>query len=336
MDFDELYDEDEEIIKSQQEESTSNNFTDVTNSSNNNDDSIIDYLLKTKGIDDSSKIIFEDDNGQISERDWNSLNAEEKINILNTQIPQQDDLSNEEIDFINQLRQQNLTPSQFIQQLQSQSQTIVEPQYQVDDLSDDEIFILDLESRVGELTDEQAAQALANSKQDEDLFKKQVAGIRKEYKDREDFIAQQQQSEIEEEQQNAYNQFQESIIDSISNFNSIGNLDLNFEDSDRNELADFMLSRDETGNNYLWQALQDPDTLTKAAWFILNGEDAINNISDYFINQIKLVSENQYKKGFEEGKNGTTPSRPNVVFNTKTSNSHHIYKTADELFDDED
>ena len=42
------------------------------------------------------------------------------------------------------------------------------------------------------------------------------------------------------------------LVKSISNFNSIGNLDLNFDDSDKNELAEFMLSRDESGNNYLW------------------------------------------------------------------------------------
>jgi hypothetical protein len=59
---------------------------------------------------------------------------------------------------------------------------------------------------------------------------------------------------------------------------------LNFSDSDKDELAQFMLSRDESGNNYLWQALQDPETLVKAAWFILNGDEVFNNISDYFVN----------------------------------------------------
>jgi len=44
-----------------------------------------------------------------------------------------------------------------------------------------------LESRVGELTDEMAAQALSNAKQNEELFNKQVEGIRKEYKEREDY-----------------------------------------------------------------------------------------------------------------------------------------------------
>jgi hypothetical protein len=46
---------------------------------------------------------------------------------------------------------------------------------------------LDLESRVGEISDDLAAQALTNAKQNEELFKKQVDGIRKEYKEREDY-----------------------------------------------------------------------------------------------------------------------------------------------------
>jgi len=58
--------------------------------------------------------------------------------------------------------------------------------------------------------------------------------------------------------------------------------------------------------------------LVKAAWFILNGDEAFNNVSEYFIKQMKLVSENQYKKGLEEGKKGTAqPPRSQVVFNTK-------------------
>lgn len=304
---------------------------------NKQEDNFVEDFLKSKGIDDSSKIMFEGDNGELIERSWDSLSNEEKFNILNTDTnlaSEQDQLSEEELDFINELRANNLTPSQYLSQFTQQNPQ--EPQYQVDDLSDDEIFLLDLESRVGELTDEQAAQALANSKQDEDLFKKQVIGIRNEYKERENYQMQQQQAELEAQQQEAYNQFQDLVINSISNFNSIGNLDLNFDDSDKNELAEFMLSRDESGNNYLWQALQDPDTLTKAAWFILNGDDALNNIAEYFTNQIKLVSEHQYNKGFQEGKQGITPSRPTVVINNTKSNNQHRNYTSIEDLDDED
>ena len=301
------------------------------------DDFLSDYL-KGKGIDDMSKIKFEDDNGNIEEKSWDSLTKEEKLNILNTPITQENidnnnELSYEEVQLLNQIRQSNMTPSEYIKQLSGEP-TVQEPVYRIDDLSDDELFLLDLESRVGEISDETAAEALNSAKQNEELFNKQVAGIRKEYKEREDYQLQQEQAEIEQQQQEAYNQFQDSIIEQINNFNSIGNLDLNFEDSDKDELAQFMLSRDEQGNNYLWQALQDPETLVKASWFILNGEEAFNNISDYFINQIKLVSENQYKKGFEEGRNGKEPSRPQVVIDNTKKQQRRSYSSINDLDDD--
>lgn len=286
----------------------------------NEDDDFVADFLKTRGIDDITKIKFEDENNQIVERDWNSLTKEEKINILNTPLdsPEEhqqlsDQLDDEEIQLLQTIRNSNLTPSQYIELLKGQAEP-QEPQYKIDDLSDDELFLLDLESRVGELSDELAAQALNNAKQNEELFKKQVEGIRKEYKEREDFKTQQEQAEIEQQQQEAYNAYQENVVNAIDSFNSIGNLDLNFEDSDKEELAEFMLSQDQSGNNYLYRALQEPENLVKAAWFILNGEDAFNSISDYFTNQIKLVSESQYKKGFEEGRNNTQPSRPTLVF----------------------
>ena len=304
---------------------------------NPEDDDFMSDFLKTKGIEDINKIKFEDDNGNIEEKSWDSLSKEEKFNILNTPITQQeikpsDNFTDEEIQLLNTIRQSNLTPSQYIEKLAGVEPQ--EPQYRIDDLSDDELFLLDLESRVGELTDEVAAQALATAKQNEELFSKQVAGIRKEYKEREDYESEQKKFELEQEQQEAYNQFQDSIIGSINNFDSIGNLNLNFEDSDREELAEFMLSRDEAGNNYLWQALQDPDTLVKAAWFILNGDEAFNYVSDYFINQIKLVSENQYKKGLEDGKNNKT-TEPLVVIQQQKSNHHPTYSSINDLDDDD-
>ena len=294
-------------------------------------------FLKTRGIDDLNKINFQDDEGNITERSWNDLTNEEKINMpLETeQGDNQNDLTEEEINLLSQIRQSNMTPSEFLQSIAGE-QVEVTPQYKIDELSDDEVYLLDLESRVGELTDEEAAQALSNAKQNEDFFKKQIEGIRKEYKEREDFKTQQEEAEKEQEQQQAFENYQAQVVDAINGFTSIGNFDLNFEDADKEELADFMLSRDQAGKNYLFEALQDPETLTKAAWFILNGEEAFNTISDYFAQQIKLVSENQYKKGLEDGKKGVQ-TRPTVVIDNskKNNNQHRQYKSIFD-FDDDD
>lgn len=342
--IDDLYDDDDLTVPPTQNE-PDNNEPPAQQYSNNDDedDSFMLDFLKSKGIDDPDKIKFENDNGEIEERSWNDLNREEQINILNTPLPTQqtinyidesNSLSEDEINLINSIRQSNMNPNEYLQQIAG-TNVQQEPQYKIDDLSDDELYILDLESRVGELTDDEAALALSNAKQNEEFYKKQVEGIRKEYKEREDFKSAQEQAEIEQQQQEAFDQYQQSIINAIDSFNSIGNLDLNMEDVDKNDLAEFMLAQDETGSNYLYRALQDPDTLVKAAWFILNGDDAFDNISDYFTNQIKLISENQYKKGYLDGQKGNEPSRPGVVIKKQKSNPQQrklnsIYDLYDE------
>ena len=298
-------------------------------------------FLKTRGIDDLNNINFEGDNGEIVQRSWNDLSNEEKINILNMPLEEQHEdnngLTDEEIALLSQIRQSNLSPSEYLQQIAGE-QVEVTPQYKIDDLSDDEVFLLDLESRVGELSDEEAAEALNTVKSNEDFFKKQVEGIRKEYKEREDLKTQQEEAQREQEQQEAFENYQAQVVDAINGFTSIGNFDLNFEDADKEELAEFMLSRDQAGKNYLFEALQDPETLTRAAWFILNGEEAFNNISDYFAQQIKLVSENQYKKGLEEGKKGVQ-TRPTVVIDNQNKNNknhqYRNYKSINDLDDDD-
>ncbi len=330
-------DDDDVLEQNKTEEINQPTYQNYYNNDSNEQDDFVSDFLKSRGIDDPTKIKFEGDDNQIVERNWKDLSKEEKINILNTPLDFQEDitdqLTDEEITLLNQIRQSNMTPQQYLQEIAG-GEIVQEPQYSIDELSDDEVYLLDLESRVGELTDEQAVQALNIAKQqDEELYKKQVEGIRKEYKEREDFKSQQEQAELEQQQQAVFNDYQNKIVDAIDNFTSIGNLDLNFDDSDKETLAEFMLSTDETGKNYLYQALQDPETLTRAAWFILNGEEALDGITDYFTKQIKLISENQYKKGLEDGKKGVN-SRPTVVINKPTT-SRRQYNSIEDLDDEE-
>jgi len=108
------------------------------------------------------------------------------------------DLTEEEINLLSQIRQSNLSPQEYLQQIAGEHVEVT-PQYKIDDLSDDEVYLLDLESRVGELTDEEAAEALSTAKSNEDFFKKQIEGIRKEYKEREDLQTQQEEALREQE-----------------------------------------------------------------------------------------------------------------------------------------
>ena len=157
-----------------------------------NDDDFTLQVLNLKGISDPSKIKFEDESGAIIERDWNDLSDNERLMILaGTEDPERD-LEEEEILFINQLRENNLTPQQYIQAIQQQAaqqaleeyQQGLQPTYEIDSLSDDELFALDLLEKVGEenITDEELKEALEQAKANETLFAKQIEGLRATYK----------------------------------------------------------------------------------------------------------------------------------------------------------
>lgn len=56
------------------------------------DDDIITSLLKEKGISDPNKVKFENEDGEIEEVPFSSLDKEEQLNILNSQeeVPVED------------------------------------------------------------------------------------------------------------------------------------------------------------------------------------------------------------------------------------------------------
>lgn len=269
-------------------------------------DDIIETLLKEKGIKDSTKIKFEGDNGTTEERDWKDLSRDEQLNILR-QSPIQEpdnDLSDEEIEFLNMLRTNNLTPRQYLNSLQQQSS---EPSYTVDELSDDDLYVLDLQARVEGITEEQLAKSLENAKQDEALFKKQMEGIRKEYKDLEDQNNQQQAALEEQQREEQYQQFANVITDQINKIDSIAGLDVELEQDDKEQLAEFILGRDEAGISNLGKVLNDPESLVLMAWYALNGDKMIDDITTMYQNSIKKARQEAYNKGLEDGKKGIQP-----------------------------
>ena len=82
--IDDLYDDDDEVIESQNQDGDQVQSTNPP--AQQEETNVLEDFLKSRGIDDPSKIKFEDDNGNIEERDWNSLSKEEKFNILNTPL----------------------------------------------------------------------------------------------------------------------------------------------------------------------------------------------------------------------------------------------------------
>lgn len=302
----------------------------------------IQQFLKTKGIVDVNKIKFENDEGEIEEVSWNDLSEEEKLNILNTDNDSESDtdLDDSEIDLINRLRLSGMSVQEYLDSVKQQgaaeyAKTVQQQQeenysYTVDDLTDEELYVLDLQARIEDISDEECKEALDRAMSNETLFKKEIAGLREDYKRLEDQRNEQNQALQLQQQQEQFEKFSNGIIAGINNFNSIGQLNVDMNDDDKNQLYQFITGVDNAGVNHFAKALQDPDTAVRMAWFALHGEDIINSISEYYNQQIQEVAKTNYEKGKNEAKAKVKPEKKVVVKKQPKVETRNI-KSIDDL-----
>ena len=176
---------------------------DTTDPEEVKEDDFLTSLLKSRGIEDKSKIKFETEEGDVQEVDWDSLSNEDKLNILSSsESTPENGLDESEIQLINAIRNSGMSPSEYLQfigngEVERYIQNSQEPQYEIDAYSDDELFLMDFMSRMGEVTEDEATEALERAKANEGLFKKQIEAIRNEYKQAEQ--ENQMQAQIEQE-----------------------------------------------------------------------------------------------------------------------------------------
>lgn len=289
------------------------------------DEDLTTEVLRLKGITDPGKIKFEDETGAIVERAWDSLSREEQINILIDQEVEQQDFDDSELQLINTIRESGMTPDEYIQSLLPETEPT--KRYKVDDLSDDEVYALDLLHKVGsDISDEEINQALELAKQNEGLFKKTVEGLRKEYirlqEDEEAQIA----NEKAAREEVAYNRFADSIKGQIKELDSFAGQPLQLSDDDIEDLSSFMLEIDDQGLSAFGRAMNDPALFTKAAFWILNEDKIVEELN-------KQIQDN-YRRGYEQAKLDLQGKpKAKLVFNKPASQK----KTADDVFiDDED
>lgn len=283
-------------------------------------------LLTRQGISDINKIKFEDESGAVVEKSWDSLSNNEKLMILSHQEDPDTSLDDAEIELINQIRESGMTPDQYIQSLQvSEPPT---PTYEVDNMSDDELFCLDLLDKVGadNITDEELQQALENAKSNENLYSKQVASLRVYYKGLEEKRQQELEAEKQAEAEQQFNTFANNIVESIRNFNSLEDTPVELSTDEMEDLANYILTRDASGYSEFGRLLNDPAQFTRAAFWMLKGPEILNEMQK----QIKEA----YLRGYNET-HKTTPT--NKVFTksqtqtvSKNNNKESQYAYFDE------
>ena len=298
---------------------------------------VVTELLKRQGIEDPNQISFEKEDGSIEKLKWDDLSLEEQLNILN-QKPENDNLPpvNDEIgedirSLAKELKDNNMSVDDFINYIENQGiqgyQASLQPHYEVDNITDDDLFKIDLKNRIPDITPEQLETALEQAKSNEELYNKQVNGIREEYKQFEEEQNAQNEAITIEEQQQQYNEFANAITQTIDSLDNVNGIDIELEDEDKYELAQFILGQDAAGVSNFGKALNDPETFVKVAWFALKGADAIDSITDYFKNEITKVRESSYQEGLEDA--GSKKNKPRVV-TTKTQEQKN-YISIDDL-----
>ena len=280
-------------------------------------------LLTLQGISDMNKIKFEDESGAVIEKSWDSLSNNEKLMILSHQEDPDTSLDAAEIELINQIRESGMTPDQYIQSLQTVEPPVVT--YEVDNMSDDELFCIDLLDKIGSdnITDEELQQALDSAKANPNLFSKQVASLRVYYKDLEDQRLRNEEIAKQEEAEQEFNIFSNNIIESIRNFNALEDTPVELSLEEMDDLANYILTRDASGYSEFGRLLNDPVQFTKAAFWMLKGPEILNEMQ----NQIKEA----YLRGYNE-----THKITKKVFTKPASQKGNSNKESQYAYFDED
>lgn len=322
-DFNDLFDEEvveqttESIITNENDENSIDSFFEEDEKSDKTDSSILDEFLKLKGIQEGKITIIDEDNTE-QEVDFSSLSREEQLDILNSSDNEiSNDLEDTEIELLNHLRTNNLSVKDF---LDNYKQSIIEeinkeqvPNYEIDAYDDQELFLLDLQQKY-DLTEEELAQQLEKELQDENIFKKKVDILRKEYKELEDQYKQNQQKEFEEKQEQEYNEFSEKMVNVAIETPEFYGIEL--DDDEKNEVLSFLLDLDNNGNSNFYKSLNDPKKLYEAAWFLRYGKESFDALKNAYESEI-----NKYKTQDDKKK----PIVYNSVNDKSKNKSNSIY-----------
>ena len=273
---------------------------DNTDPEDKHTDTVSDFLhtfLKEKGIEDPSKLQWEDENGEITDVDFDNLSDEDKLNILNSLADP--GLSQAEIDTINYLRQNNMTLNQVVDYfsrkavddyLAKNPDQIHQKTYEIDDYTDDELYLSALKMQYPNFTDEELTSKLETAKGNEELYKKEVTALREEFKKEEEaqIEAQKQQEQQEYDDlvgnlKNVLGNFNEVALDSTDPESDV----LEIEDSDKDLVLAYLLNQDTDGKSQLVKDLENPATLIELAWLRTQGRTLIDNTTRYWKDLLK-------------------------------------------------
>ena len=318
------------VNRSTGEDDTPDPSEDENNKSHDSGDFLHNFL-KEKGIEDPSKLQWEDENGEITDVDFDSLSDEDKLNVLNSLSDP--GLSQHEIDVVNYLRQNGVTFNQVIDYFSKKAvddyiaqnpDSVPTKTYTIDDYTDEELYLADLKSKYPDFTDEELTSKLNSAKSNEELFKKEVNALRIEYKKEEDAQVEAQKQKEQQDYDNLVNNlqnilgnFNEVVLDSTDPESDV----LEIEDSDKEQVLAYLLNQDTDGKSQLVKDLENPTTLIELAWLRTQGRALIDNSTRYWKDLLKQERKEKAKLEKELESYRTRESQSVVVPKPPKSNN---------------
>lgn len=245
----------------------------------------IDRFLRSRGIDPQS-VRIADEQGVIEEVPFESLSTDEKLAILDTDKYQ---LSDDEINTLNFLRQNNISLQEYSEYIKNES--IKEYLNQtnsvtnVDDYTDEVIFKADLINRFGEdISDEELDKEWEAAQVNPTLLEKKIGVLREQFKQREidNRNAAEQQAAAQKEDQ--FQTFAGMMQNAANGIDTIMSVEVDNEQ--KNDILKFCLERDVNGQSQFNKFFNDPEAVFKMAWFMKYGEQAIEAVHDYWRKQV--------------------------------------------------
>lgn len=259
----------------------------VNDDDNQNEGDYVSRLLEARGFKDK-KIQVTNEDGELEEVNFDDLTDQEKFDLLSDQdqgaMP-----SDEELKTLNFLRTNNMTLEDFAkwQREQGVQEYLANqsPVTEFDEFTDDEMIAYDFIQRFGdEMTDEEIDAEIDRLKADPDAYQKRVNLLRASYKSEAEAQSKLYEQEEQTRNQAAEEEFKTAYVNAAGNINYIHGMDL--DNNDRQELLDFVLTKDAANRTGLSKALEDPESVLKMAWYLLHGEETYDATVDHFKKEI--------------------------------------------------
>ena len=266
----------------------------TTQKSDESDTDFMTRYLRDRGID-KNNIQIADEYGDLQSVPFDELTDDEKLAILDG--ANESPITDEELDTLNYLRENGLNINEYTELIQNQAiqDYLAQSQaqnFEIDNLNDDEVFVLDVINQFGDdMSNEEIEAELQRAKVDEEAFQKKVELIRSKYKQQESDNRQALEQQEAEARQRDFEEFTNSIAEAANNLNEIQGVELDPED--KQQIMDFLLTPDAANRTGFSKVLSDPDAIVKLAWFYLYGDQTFNATVDYFKNELSKSRRNQ-------------------------------------------